>query len=266
MLIESFLPSFTMLCDMVIAPSASIKQVLIDLGVDQNIDIVPNGIDIARFRDITAPKCRKDQGIPKDATVVAYCGRLALEKNLDMLLKAFQGASLAAPNTHLLLIGSGPAETHLRKLAEGMQHVHFTGHVDYADVPAYLALADVFATTSVTEVHPLSVIEAIATGLPVVAIKSPGIIDTIRPDKDGFLVNNDLAEYTAMLVKILLDPEHRAQMAQCALDHSFHFDIKTTVTTLLEHYERLIDEVKTRPPKEKAWQTLAREVNQVLGE
>ncbi|MBN1318259.1 MAG: glycosyltransferase [Anaerolineales bacterium] len=266
MLIESFLPSFTTLCDLVIAPSASIKQVLLELGVKKEIHIVPNGIDIARYRKNTALLNRQDLGIPDESIVIAYCGRLAIEKNLDMLLQAFHGASLAAPNAHLLIIGGGPAESHLREQAEHMQRVHFAGHIDYDNVPAYLALADIFATTSVTEVHPLSVIEALATGLPVVAIKSPGIIDTVRPDLDGYLVENDPAEFAAMLVKMLLEPERRSRMALSAHERSVQFDIKTTVATLVDHYERLIADIKTYPPKEKAWQKFAREVNQVLGE
>lgn len=265
-LLESFLPSFTTLCDLVIAPSASIKKVLFDLGVKKEIHVVPNGIDISRYRGQTIRKQRSELGIPEDAIVIVYCGRLAVEKNLEMLIHAFKGASLAAPEAHLVIIGSGPAEFELKEQALGIPRIHFIGHVDYDSVPAYLSGADVFATTSITEVHPLSVIEALATGLPVVAIRSPGIVDTVRHGIDGYLVDNDLSEFTAMLVRIMLEPERRAEMAKSAFERSQEFDIRTTVKTLLGLYERVIADIKTRPPKAKAWQTLSREVRQVLGE
>jgi glycosyltransferase involved in cell wall biosynthesis len=133
-------------------------------------------------------------------------------------------------------------------------------------VAGYLAIADIFVTASVTEVHPLSVIEAIASGLPVVAIRSPGIEDTIRDGIDGYLCSENRCSYSAMLVKISLEPEKRRTMTQQALERSRDYDIRNTVKTLLKEYEGLIRINNQRPPKETLWQTLTREVQQVLGE
>jgi len=266
MALEAFMPSFTTLCDLVIAPSAGIKQVMLDLGIKKEIVVIPNGIDLSQPSSPARPVTRTELGIPDSAIVLIYCGRMGPEKNLDFLLQAFGGATQAVPNTCLLLVGGGPTEKSLREQAAQAPGVRFVGEVGYDNVPAYLSIGDVFVTASVTEVHPLSVIEALAAGLPVLGIHSPGVSDTVRDGIDGYLTNHDLAAFTAMMVRLLLEPERRTTMAANARERSKVYDIRATAATLLTHYERLIVEVQTRPPKEKLWQTLAREVQQVFGE
>jgi 1,2-diacylglycerol 3-alpha-glucosyltransferase len=266
LMLESYMPAFTALCDLVIAPSRGIERVLRDLGVEQEIRVIPNGIDLSSLRHPPNKVARAELGIDDDALILIYCGRLSPEKNVGFLLDAFKGVSEAVPNAHLVLIGGGSSAQELRARVRAGEHVHFVGQVPYGTVAGYLAIGDVFVTASVTEVHPLSVIEAIAAGLPVVAIRSPGIEDTIRHGVDGYLSSENLCSYTAMLAKILLEPEARHVMAQNALQRSIEYDMRATVTTMIAEYERLIAETRQRPPKETLWQTLAREVQQVLGE
>ena len=240
--LETYMPSFTALCDLVIAPSLGIKQLLEELGVKTNISLVPNGIDLERIYRPRRIVARTELGIPEESLVLLYCGRIGREKNLAFLLKAFQAAVQAVPNAYLILIGSGSMETELRKQAGHSDHVFFVGQVSYQEVPSFLAVGDVFVTASVTEVHPLSVIEALAAGLPVLGIESPGISDTVRQGIDGFLVEHDLAAYSAMMVRLLLDRDLRIEISENARARSSEFDIKITATKLISHYERLIGE------------------------
>lgn len=266
LMLESYLPAFTALCDLVIAPSRGIERVLRELGVEQEIRVIPNGIDLASLRHPPYKVERAELGIDDDALVLIYCGRLSREKNIGFLLDAFRGVCEAIPNAHLVLIGGGSSARELRARTSAQEPVHFVGQVPYDQVAGYLAIGDLFVTASVTEVHPLSVIEAIAVGLPVVAIRSPGIEDTIRHGVDGYLSSESLSGFTAVLVKILLEPEARCTMARNARERSTDYDMRGTVDTLLDEYDRLIVETRRRPPKETLWQMLAREVYQVLGE
>jgi len=266
MVLETFLPAFTALCDLVIAPSAPIRQLLLDMQVTSEITIIPNGIDLDRLHSPARRITRAELSMPDDATVLIYCGRLGPEKNLELLLQAFGGAALAVPNAYLVIVGGGPQEDALREATRELPRVRFTGPVDYDAVPAYLAMGDIFVTASVTEVHPLSVIEALAAGLPVLGIHSPGISDTVRNGVDGYLTDHNLAALTAMMVRILLEPERRRTMAANALDQSRRFSIGTTVAAMLAHYGSVISAVQSRPPKAKLWQALAHEVRQVLGD
>ncbi len=260
------MPSFAALCDLIVAPSEGLRQVLVDLGVRQEILVIPNGIDLQRFPGPRGRVSRESLGLPPSDPVLVYCGRLGPEKNLDFLLRAFRGALHAVPIAHLLLIGGGAEEEQLRDQVVGIPHVHLVGPVDYELVPSYLALGDMFVTASVTEVHPLSVIEGLAAGLPVLAISSPGISDTVRHGVDGYLCPHDLPAYTAMMVRSLLEPSRRQEMSSNARMQSGRFDIRTTASALMEQYERLILEAKKRPPKETLWSSLARDVQRVLGE
>jgi glycosyltransferase involved in cell wall biosynthesis len=263
---ESYMAAFTTLCDLVVAPSEGLKQVALGWGVKGKVVVVPNGVDLDRLYSPSKQIPRAQLNIPDEASVLIYCGRLGPEKNLDFLLQAFKGAVSAVPEAFLLLIGGGSEEEALREKAAEIHRVRFAGPVDYDDVPAYLAIGDIFVTASVTEVHPLSVIEALAVGLPVLGIRSPGISDTVRDGVDGHLTDHELAAFTAMMVRTLLEPARWQSMAVQARERSKVYDARTTANTLLSHYEQLIIQVRARPPKAKLWETLTHKVQQVLGE
>jgi 1,2-diacylglycerol 3-alpha-glucosyltransferase len=113
-------------------------------------------------------------------------------------------------------------------------------------MPQYLAMCDVFVTASVTEVHPLSVVEAMATGLPVVGIHSVGVGDTVEQGVTGFLSRPDQAAYAAKLTRLCVDGDLRRKMSDQARLASEQFAIERTTRVLLAHYERLVSETAPR--------------------
>ena len=231
-LMRQIWPELTDLCDVVIAPSASVAGVLEQFGVRRPIRVVPNGIDMEPFRAAKGNITREDLGLPPDAwPVLIYTGRLAAEKNLDKLLDQFAVVQERLPLAKLLLVGDGPQRASLEKHAAraGLsKDVIFTGKVPFESVPCYLWLADIFVTLSRSEVHPLTVIEAMAAGLPTVALHSPGIADTIESGKTGVLTR--LPEgVAAAVVELALDPPRLADMGRRAKAASQQFDIKRTV-------------------------------------
>jgi glycosyltransferase involved in cell wall biosynthesis len=122
--------------------------------------------------------------------------------------------------------------------------ISFTGPVVYEDIPGYLAAADAFVTASVSEVHPLTVIEAMATGLPVVASASPGIVDTVIHGDSGLLTNQPKGGLAAAMVAMALDVNRRQQMGCQAQANSQRFDINQTVKRTAQLYTQL---QRTRP-------------------
>src|SRR5690606_19345823 len=154
-------PEFTDYCDVVITPSPGIRDVMRDFGVRQRIEVIPNGIDLQPFWRPSQPCHRSDFGIPAEATLLVYTGRLTTEKNLQILLSQFALAREILPDLHLLLVGKGALEEKLKKQAHelGVERVvHFTGGVPYEEIANYLAMADAYVTASMSEVHPLSII------------------------------------------------------------------------------------------------------------
>ena len=243
-LLQAYMPSFCSAVDLVVSPSAGMEKVLRQLGVESPIEVVPNGVDLRRFYE-AHPLKRADFDYKAGDILLVYAGRLAVEKNLDFLLRAFAGVAQAVENVHLLVIGSGaqPVMEELRSLAVELKvqnRVRFTGMIPYEQLPAYLAMCDIFVTASVTEVHPLSVIEAMGAGLPVVGIHSPGVGDTVRDGETGFLSTHDLAAYTAKLTRLCLDLKLVQQMGESARKASTEYAIERTSKLMLKHYERLV--------------------------
>ncbi len=249
MLLRSYMPGFTAQCDLVVAPSPGLAAVLRDLGVTTPITIIPNGIELASFRTPAQPRRRTDFGWPEEARVLIYTGRLSPEKNLALLLHAFAAAHTALPQLRLLLVGDGPESPRLRQQVTqmGLHHlVHFAGLRPYSDVPGYLAAADAFITASVTEVHPLSVVEALAAGLPVIGVDAPGIRDLIKNEYNGLLALEDVASLAAHIVRLMADEALRARLTAGALASSERYTIERTTMDYLRHYEALV-EARTSP-------------------
>ena len=240
---QAYMPSFCEAVDLVIAPSAGMEKVLRQFNVESNIIVVPNGVDLKNFYE-AAPLSRAEFGYKDDDILLIYAGRIAPEKNLPFLLKSFAGVAQAIPNAHLLLLGSGiqQFEEEIRNLVSELdltQRVRLTGRIAYDKLPSYLAMCDIFVTASVTEVHPLSVIEAMGAGLPVMGIQSVGVSDTVEDGITGFLSTHDLSAFTAKLTRLCLNPSLRAQMRDTARKASSVYAIERTTSLMLEQYEKL---------------------------
>ena len=248
--LKTYFPGFCDSVDQVVAPSMGLKKVLQRVGVKADIEVVPNGVDISPFRGKIEPIEISEFGFPHDHVILTYIGRLGPEKNLPFLLRAFNGAAQAYENISLLIVGDGPERDNLIDLVRHMSiadRVHFTGFVDYKKIPNFLAASDIFVTASVTEVHPLSVIEAMGAGLPVLGIESPGVADTVNDGDDGFIVpEEDLAAFTAKMVRLATDADIRNQMSDAARKTSELYDFKRTTQIMYELYERVIKNTSGR--------------------
>ncbi len=239
--VRTVIPNLCHQCDLVIAPSAGVAVVMRELGVKDPIKVIPNGIDFAPYND--PPRIqRAEVGIPDDAVVAMYVGRLSPEKNLSFLMRAFFGVAATCERAHLVLIGGGPEQEDLVEMVEHSpyaQRVHFLGKVQPERVPSHLLLGDLFVTASNTEVHPFSLIEAMASGLPSLGIDSPGVGDTITTEVDGLLTALNLTSFTSAFARLVLDGELRARLGTAARVSARRFDIEQTAPTVLAEYERL---------------------------
>lgn len=260
-LLQSYMPPFCKAIDLVITPSAGMGKVLRELKVEGVIEIVPNGVDLTSFQS-AAPLAREDFGYKADDILIVYAGRIALEKNLPFLIDSFSGIAKAVPNVHLILLGGGVQqyEEEIREYVEKQNmpdRIRMTGRVQYDQLPAYLAMCDIFATASVTEVHPLSVIEAMGAGLPIVGIESVGVGDTVHDGETGYLATHDLPAFTAKLMRLCLDPQLRQQMSQSAREASSAYAIERTTKVMLQQYEKVL---KNAGPRKDNFETRLRKI------
>jgi 1,2-diacylglycerol 3-alpha-glucosyltransferase len=242
--LQTYLPTFCRAVDLVISPSAGMVDVLRNLGVSTRIEIIPNGVDLQLYR-LTSEDCRPEFGFQEEDLLLIFSGRLGPEKNLDFLIHAFAGVAEAIQNAHLLVIGGGPEEPALQQAAArtcAAGRIHFTGMLPYKELPRYLAMGDIFVTASVTEVHPLSVVEAMASGLPVLGIHSVGVGDTVVDGVTGLLSSLDQAAFAALLTRLCMDSDLRTKLGTAARTASREYAIEHTTQVMLQRYERLLSE------------------------
>jgi 1,2-diacylglycerol 3-alpha-glucosyltransferase len=255
--LQAYMPSFCEAVDLVISPSPGMEKVLRQLEVTSPIEIVPNGVELHHFYQ-AVPLPRSQHGFLKDDLLLVFSGRMAPEKNLEFLLRSFAGIAQALDSTYLLLLGSGPKKVALENLAAELgiaERVRFIGMIAYDKLPSYLAMCDAFVTASVTEVHPLSVIEGMGAGLPVMGIHSPGVGDSVEDGKTGFLSTEDMAAFTAKLMRLCLDHELRRRMGEAARQASTTYAIERTTHLMLDHYNRLVYQLR---PRQRDWRVRLR--------
>jgi 1,2-diacylglycerol 3-alpha-glucosyltransferase len=214
--------------DAIIVPSRAIHQRLNDYGVSAPLHILPTGIPLSRFASGDRSRFRAKHAIPEHQPVALYVGRVAHEKNLDYLLDAVAMARSRVPDILLLVTGEGPALPHLRERArrEGLEpNVRFIGYLDRAlELPDCYAAADVFVFASRTETQGLVLIEAMAMGLPVVALSVMGTADILDGARGARVPRDSTAEFADDLAGLLLDAGRRSQLAQEAREHARQWD------------------------------------------
>ena len=214
------------------------------------IEALSNGIDLSRFA-----KGRVNHEIyerydinPKKPTIL-YIGRVDPEKSLDVLMNAFIKVQEKVENAQLVIVGDGTMRPKLEKMAEKAEisdKVVFTGRVIGKDLPQLYRTGDVFAITSKTETQSIVLLEAMATGLPAVAVKAGAIPELVHNGKNGYLCEADDVDAVAKsLICILQDKNLRETMSEKSLELIKKHDISYTLTRIEEIYHRVLDEKKT---------------------
>jgi len=206
--------------------------------------LIPNGIPTDEYapNPDTRAQWRQAHGIEPRATGLTHIGRFAVQKNHALLVEAFAQVRSDAP-LYLLLVGGGELENAVREqvAALGLQErVRFLGvRADVADI---LRASDVFVLSSRWEGNPLSVMEAMAAGLPVVSTAVGGVPELVREGETGLLVPSEDAGALARALQALVDdPARRRAMGAAARQHAVaHFDIRHTVRGYEQLYETLL--------------------------
>ena len=180
--------------------------------VNKDINIIGTGIDIDRFdknnfkkEDIV--KLKRDLDINEKDFVIGSVSRLAKEKSIDRVIKTFEKITKKINNAKLLIVGDGPDILELMDLAKSLglsKNVIFTGKIPIEEVQIYYQLMDLYVTFSVTETQGLTVLEAMASSIPVLAINDSSFADAVIDKKNGFLFNND-EEYLENVYKLYND-------------------------------------------------------------
>jgi len=182
------------LCTGVVAPSASVERILRGRGVRVPLAVVPTGVDAALFAGGSRERGRRDAAIDPAALVIGHVGRLAPEKNLAFLARAAAMALRRLPGARFLVVGSGPEEEGIRETfrrAGLAGRLHVLGVLEGPALADAYAAMDLFAFASTSETQGMVLVEAMAAGVPVVALDAPGARDVVVDGGNGRLVDED---------------------------------------------------------------------------
>lgn len=224
-------------CAATLVPSRHQAAKLSGYGI-HNVSLWRRGVDTAAFSPAFRSTALRAQIGADGVPILLYVGRLGREKNLFYLIAAIELLRHSGTPFELVIVGQGPMRRHLARL---LPAAHFTGHVEGAELASWYASADVFVFPSTAETFGNVVLEAFASGLPVVAVGGGAVGELVTPHANGLLAPADQPAAFAEHVRLLLErPADRARMAAGALATVAAYRWPDVNRQLLEHYERVV--------------------------
>ena len=229
--------------DLLVANSESVATFYKSLGFPPDkVRVVPNGVMVPDLPRITREELCREVGLPDDAQLVGFVGRLAPQKRLPDLLWAAQVLRQANDRAYLLIIGDGPSREELELCAKDLEvadHVRFLGH--RSDASSLLHLVDVFWLASEYEGMSNSLMEAMACGKPAVVSDIPPNRELVEHGKQGWVVNlGDSVAFGQFTVQLFNQPQTAQEMGSAAQERMRDaFSVEKMVTAYQEIFREL---------------------------
>lgn len=229
------------LVDVVIAPTAKVRESLKAYKLKNDIVVIPTGIEIDKYKSKdkinTSIIIKKELGIPEDYKILVSIGRLGTEKNIQELLYNMKSLLEVENKVIFVIVGGGPAREELEKLTLQLgisDNVRFTGMVSPEDVSSYYSLGDIFVCASTSETQGLTYIEAVANGLPLVCRRDACLENVIIDGLNGYQYTTT-EEFIKYVVEIFSEPSWSGQAA--------YYDSQVISSFSKEHFADTIDEL-----------------------
>lgn len=235
--------------NIVIAPTVNIAEVIKSYNVERDVKILPTGIpDALDPKKLKVPplyfeKLHNLLPYVQKKHILLYVGRVVKEKNLEFLYPVLKEVKKTYKDTMLVFVGGGPeleelkAKAKKEKLASDMI---FAGYRTREELAYFYNLSDVFVFPSKTETQGLVTLEAMMAGLPVVAIGERGTLDVMRGDNGGYMVKEDVAEFSEKVLLLLKDKELHAQKSKEGKEWAKQWSLDTLTEKLISYYEEAI--------------------------
>lgn len=233
---------FTNQCDLVFAPTPSIKEYLMEHGTNTEVEIIPTGLSGKEF-EFNKGRVKEIRKRYLDREKYLFCtvSRLEKEKNIEFIL---EGVKLLKSRYgdcfRLLVIGDGSLREELTERVNELElkkNVFFCGMIPHEELTDYYHACDLFLFASQSETQGIVLLEAMAAGLPVIAVKGSGVNDVVKDGRNGFMTEKDINQWEEKLEKVLKSKHLYANMKQEALIVAKQY-LAVQVAKSVEHYYR----------------------------
>jgi 1,2-diacylglycerol 3-alpha-glucosyltransferase len=236
-------------CDHVLAPSELTRQRLLQwYGVRSPVTVIPTGIPEPPYVLARSTDTKRELGMSPEARLLLYVGRLAPEKNLEMLLHAFQIICGKTSETYLVIAGSGKSAPALQRQAQQLgiaPRVVFTGFLGRTKLDPLYKASDLFLFPSTTETQGLAVGEALAAGTPAIVVNGGGAPEAIQDGVNGFVVENEPSLMADRALRLLADEPLRRRLATNARLGAAELTPERVAGRVIRLYEALIEGRRT---------------------
>jgi len=208
---------------------------------NREVSVIPNGIDLDRFQNLSS----RGKGLKVNSAekLILFVGGLKPTKGIEYLIQAMSSIRQSETKAKLLLVGQGEEKEGLEHLAKNLDlsnYVRFTGGIPNTEVPEYMAASDVFVLPSLSEGFPNVILEAMASGLPIVATRVGGLPEIIKEGNNGFLVEpknpQQLAEKVLLILK---DKELRKRISKNNEEKAKGYSWESIVDRLEKVYQTI---------------------------
>ena len=236
-------------CTMLIVPSEKTKKRMEFYGVRKDIKVIPTGLEISQFDPNNTSKekiagLRKGLGYKPNDFVLAYIGRVAEEKSIDLIIKAFQNIKNDQKPIYLVVVGDGSELNKLKELTKELDlsdYVQFTGRIPHDEIPAYYHMSDAFASASLTETQGITYIEAFASGLAVFARPDEVLDGLVDEGITGFLFKTPAQLATKLEKYAEYSVQQRKEIHDEAIKRAQNYDCGLFGRRVLAVYQEAID-------------------------
>ena len=246
---EKLAKRYTDKCDCIIAPSQQMKDELLSYGVTTRIEVVPTGVNKGDFEAHDNFSIYEKHNLSKSTKTLLYAGRLGEEKNLRLLLQAYQIVEKKFPNTHLFLAGDGVLKDKLKQLSSQLgidSKTTFLNFLDRQTLSQYYKETDIFVFPSLTETQGLVLIEVMINKTAVVAMNEGGVLSIIEDNKNGLLSSNNVEEFAGCIMKLLNDEALLKRLSQQGYEDALKMSSAKSTLKHIEIYNELIEQKKKK--------------------
>ena len=219
----------------------------------KNIHIIPTGIEVDRFYEENINKkevesLKKKLGLKKNNFTILFVGRLAEEKNVEFLINAHKKLVEYDNNIKLLIVGDGPDKEKYEQLSKSLgleDNIIFNGKAAWEEIPIYYHACDIFSTASTTETQGLTVIEAMAAGVPPLCIDDDSFKGTVTDGLNGKIFKNE-EQYITELKELYEDRKELSVYSKQARVQAEHCSSRAYASSVIEVYNRALKEKKEK--------------------